>query len=273
MTPEIWCELLVGLERVEVLDVVRRADRLFVTVESIDRLMGCGACGTRATVKDWDRVELADLPAFGCPVTLVWLKRRWRCGEADCGEGTWTEDRPDIAPARSTMTPPSRRVGHHPGRSPRALGVVGGQGAGRHLAHRHGRRHPLGRDPCQRPRPGRRHRSHRGGRDVVPGRHRHRGDPLGLEHLRCRGPQRDRRHRGPPGPDLDRWLSDQLEEWKSGVSITVCDLHEPFRAALARHLPDATAVADPFHVVAVGTRCVDATRRRVQNDTLGHRGG
>ncbi len=110
MTPDRarWCELLVGLERVEVLDVVRRADRLFVTVESIDRLMGCGACGTRATVKDRDRVELADLPAFGCPVTLVWLKRRWRCGEADCGEGTWTEDRPDIAPARSTMT---RRAG------------------------------------------------------------------------------------------------------------------------------------------------------------------
>jgi transposase len=31
-------------------------------------------------------------------------------------------------------------------------------------------------------------------------------------------------------------------------------------------------VADPFHVVAVGTRCVDATRRRVQNESLGHRG-
>jgi transposase len=49
-------------------------------------------------------------------------------------------------------------------------------------------------------------------------------------------------------------------------------LHEPFRAALGQHLPDATAVADPFHVVAVGTRCVDATRRRTQNETLGHRG-
>ncbi len=36
--------------------------------------------------------------------------------------------------------------------------------------------------------------------------------------------------------------------------------------------PSVAAVADPFHVVAVDTRCVDATRRRVQNDTLGHRG-
>lgn len=47
-----WCELLVGLERVEVLDVVRLLERLVVTVESTERLMGCSACGTRATVKD-----------------------------------------------------------------------------------------------------------------------------------------------------------------------------------------------------------------------------
>jgi hypothetical protein len=42
------------------------------------------------------------------PVILVWLKRRWRCGDADCPAGTWTEDRPDIAPTRSTIT---RRAG------------------------------------------------------------------------------------------------------------------------------------------------------------------
>jgi hypothetical protein len=88
--------------------VVRPPDRLVVTVESTDRLMGCSAFGTRAKVKvkvkDRTRVELADLPAFGCPVTLVWSKRRWRCGEPDCEVGTWTEDRPDIAPARATMT-------------------------------------------------------------------------------------------------------------------------------------------------------------------------
>ena len=110
MTPDRtrWCELLVGLELVEVLDVVRRHDHLVVTIQSSERIMGCSACGTRARLKDRDRVELADLPAFGCPVTLVWLKRRWRCGDPDCEVGTWTEDHPDIAPARATMT---RRAG------------------------------------------------------------------------------------------------------------------------------------------------------------------
>jgi hypothetical protein len=41
------CELLVGLERVEVLDVVRHHDRLVVTIESTERLFGSSACGTR----------------------------------------------------------------------------------------------------------------------------------------------------------------------------------------------------------------------------------
>jgi transposase len=77
---------------------------------------------------------------------------------------------------------------------------------------------------------------------------------------------------GREAPDLDRWLAKRPDEWKTVVKVTVADLHEPFRTALKHHLPDATAVADPFHVAAVGTRCVDATRRRVQNDTLGHRG-
>ena len=37
-------------------------------------------------------------------------------------------------------------------------------------------------------------------------------------------------------------------------------------------LPDAVQVADPFHVVKLANKSVDDTRRRVQNETLGHRG-
>ena len=45
-----------------------------------------------------------------------------------------------------------------------------------------------------------------------------------------------------------------------------------YRAGLSPHLDHARRVADPFHVVRVGNRCVDKVRRRVQNETLGHRG-
>ncbi|MGE0304426.1 MAG: transposase [Acidimicrobiia bacterium] len=37
-------------------------------------------------------------------------------------------------------------------------------------------------------------------------------------------------------------------------------------------LPTAVQVADPFHVVQLANRALDECRRRVQNETLGHRG-
>ncbi|MGH9210654.1 MAG: ISL3 family transposase [Acidimicrobiales bacterium] len=72
--------------------------------------------------------------------------------------------------------------------------------------------------------------------------------------------------------DLAGWLADRDPAWRAGIATAVCDLHEPFRTAFEAQLPHATQVADPFHVVAVGTRVIDRCRRRVQNTTLGHRG-
>src|SRR5512133_43477 len=42
--------------------------------------------------------------------------------------------------------------------------------------------------------------------------------------------------------------------------------------AIRDQLPDTVAVLDAFHVVRLGTQVVDEVRRRVQQDTLGHRG-
>ena len=37
-------------------------------------------------------------------------------------------------------------------------------------------------------------------------------------------------------------------------------------------LPNALQVADPFHVIRLANQRLDEVRRRVQNETLGHRG-
>ena len=37
-------------------------------------------------------------------------------------------------------------------------------------------------------------------------------------------------------------------------------------------LPRADQVVDPFHVISLANRCLDAVRRRVQSEQLGHRG-
>ena len=50
------------------------------------------------------------------------------------------------------------------------------------------------------------------------------------------------------------------------------DLSGPYRAAFNAALPDAKQVADPFHVVRLANDALDEVRRRVQNQTLGHRG-
>ena len=54
--------------------------------------------------------------------------------------------------------------------------------------------------------------------------------------------------------------------------MVATDLAESYRSGISPHLDHAIRVADPFHVVRVANRCVDQVRRRVQNETLGHRG-
>ena len=45
-----------------------------------------------------------------------------------------------------------------------------------------------------------------------------------------------------------------------------------YRTAYDRVLPNAVQVADPFHVICLANQRFDEVRRRVQNETLGHRG-
>jgi transposase len=72
--------------------------------------------------------------------------------------------------------------------------------------------------------------------------------------------------------DLRRWCGAQDSAWIRAVRLVATDLAESDRAGTSPHLDHAIRVADPFHVVRVANRCVDKVRRRVQNETLGHRG-
>ncbi len=72
--------------------------------------------------------------------------------------------------------------------------------------------------------------------------------------------------------DLRRWCKTQDKEFLEGITTVATDLAESFRAGLRPHLDHARRVADPFHVVRAGNRCLDKVRRRVQQEMLGHRG-
>ena len=77
---------------------------------------------------------------------------------------------------------------------------------------------------------------------------------------------------GNSAADLRRWCAVQEPLWLEAVEVVATDLAESYRRGIAEHLSHTVRVADPFHVVRVANRVVDKVRRRVQNETLGHRG-
>ncbi|MGH9153153.1 MAG: ISL3 family transposase [Acidimicrobiales bacterium] len=69
-----------------------------------------------------------------------------------------------------------------------------------------------------------------------------------------------------------RWLAARGDEWLENIVWATLDLSGPYRSVFDTVLPDATQIADPFHLVKLANTKLDECRRRVQNETLGHRG-
>ncbi len=264
-------EALLGLDGFRVLEVSEEPAEVVVTVETVAGLVGCGRCGVRAQAQDRMPVHIRDLACFGRPARLVWIKRRWRCVEPDCDTRTWTE-RSRHVDAQAVLT---RRAGAEACRQVGAearpvarvateLGVCWWTVMKAVIEHGT----PLVEDP-------------------------HRVGPvtqLGVDETSFLAANRlhatlyatglvDLEAKilidiveGNGAADLRRWISGAHSEWIKGIRVVATDLAESFRAGLSPGLDHAIRVADPFHVVRVANRCLDKVRRRVQNQTLGHRG-
>jgi transposase len=274
--PTRMCELLVGLPDVKVLGVEDRSGQpIEVHVEQAGERPACIGCGTRPTVKDRDVVELADLPAFGRPARLFWHKVRWSCPNEECEMTSWTWADPRIAAPRQAMTDRAARWATlQVGRLGRTVAEVAREldcdwhtvsdavlSYGTVLVDDPDRVGPvtaLGLDETLFCRRGKWRRQefctsivdvspdhHAQLLDVVPGR-------------------------SAAGPT--QWLEDRPQQWRDQVSWGVLDLSGPYRKTFDDALPEATQIADPFHVTKLANAKLDECRRRVQNETLGHRG-
>ena len=71
---------------------------------------------------------------------------------------------------------------------------------------------------------------------------------------------------------LHDWVSGQSEQWRAGVTVAALDPFRGYATALSSSLPKPVRVLDAFHVTRLGFAAVDEVRRRVQQETLGHRG-
>lgn len=77
---------------------------------------------------------------------------------------------------------------------------------------------------------------------------------------------------GRGGDEPKRWLLAQTPTWRGGVTWATLDLSGAYKAVFDAVLPEATQVADKFHVIKLANERADETRRRVQNETLQQRG-
>lgn len=77
---------------------------------------------------------------------------------------------------------------------------------------------------------------------------------------------------GRSGKAYKDWLTGRGEAFRRAVQVAALDPFAGYKSAIEDKLDDAVAVLDAFHAVKLGTAVVDEVRRRVQQETLGHRG-
>nr|WP_308203236.1 ISL3 family transposase [Georgenia satyanarayanai] len=257
----------------------RTAVLLTVTVSTPWQLMGCPTCGVVAPSRGRRRRELHDVPGV-VAVRVIWRQRTWRCPDPDCSRGTFVEQVPGLVAPRGSLT--TRAVRWAVGQLRREHATV--QGLARQLGvdwktlwraikprlmelaadeSRFAGVVSLGVDE-------------RIWHHVDP-RRRGAKELTGMVDLTrdAEGKVRARLLDLVPGRSTKAyadWLTDRGAEFRAGVQVAALDPFAGYKTAIDDELADATAVLDAFHVVKLATQAVDEVRRRVQQETLGHRG-
>ncbi|MEO9109717.1 MAG: ISL3 family transposase [Jatrophihabitantaceae bacterium] len=258
---------------------------LQVVVESGPRPEGCRVCGVLVHSHGRRSVELIDTPCFGRPVRLVWRKRTWRCGEPDCPGGAFTEVHDDLARARALLS--TRACWWAIGQMRREHASV--QGIARQLGtswrtvwrsikpllqamaddeSRFDGVTTLGVDE---------HVWHHVSTKPIADGGRGPKELTGMVDLTrdAKGKTRARLLDlvpGRTGAAYADWLKARNTAFRDNITVATLDPFRGYKNAIDDQLEDAVAVLDAFHVVKLGGDAVDEVRRRVQQDTLGHRG-
>ena len=266
---------LLGLDGFVVLSAVEVAGEVEVLVETTESVTGCPRCGVVAEPHGRRPVTVRDLPIAGRPSVLVWAKRLWRCQEPLCGQRTWSETHPAIR-SRAVLTERARawamrRVGAH---AETVASVARQLGVGWHTVMRAVREHgePLVDDPARLEPVTALGVDEHVWAHVGP-RRRRTGFATGIVDLTPgRPPRLLDVVEGRTGTVYADWLTERGDDWRERIRVAALDPFRGYATALATALPDAVRVLDAFHVVKLGNDVVDQVRRRVQQETLGHRG-
>lgn len=272
--PKLMVEILIGLEDVNVLEVeeIFGQHLIKVKVETRNTEAFCESCKTKAKLKDRPAVILNDLTSFGRKVELTWIKRRFYCPNDKCKVKTFTEDAPNIARSKLSISDRAARYAtYQVGKNGRTVTEIADEiGCSWHTVNdaviTYGKALldeskdddlviAIGLDEVLFVKTGQYKTQQYSTQivdvekgkllDVVPGK---------------------------SGDEAKKWFKSKSDEFKNNIKYGTLDLSSPYRAVYNEVLPHVIQVADPFHVVKLANTRLDECRTRVQSEILGHRG-
>jgi transposase len=260
-------EALVGLKDVVVLHYERRGPDVELAIEQLIREpVRCPSCGVEAAVKERPVVHYVDLPVYGTPMALAWKKHRMRCGNGRCPKKTWMLSDHRIAAKKCLLTTraakwATRQVGD--GRTVKEVAAelacdwhtvndavtTYGQALLEADRKRLNRTSAIGLDETAFVKTNAASHTHYATTVADVENHQI------IDIL----PTRDY-------AEVARWLDKQPGPWKQRIAFGALDMSRTYAAVYSVVLPKAAQVVDPFHVIALANRCLDAVRRRVQGE-------
>ena len=270
--PSEILQALVGLKDVRVLHYQRRGPDVELMIEQIIDDVRCPGCGGRAEIKERPMVRYVDLPVYGVPMRLAWRKHRMRCRQLGCPRRSWVLSDHRIAAKNCLLTTRAAKWATVQVGMGRTVSEVAGEldcdwhtvndavttyGSALLEADRKrlNKTTAIGLDETSFVRLG--SHSHTDYATTV----------ADVENHQIIDILPTRRY-----VDVAGWIDKQPVAWKERIEYGALDMSSTYAAVYSVILPRAAQVVDPFHVVSLANRSLDAIRRRVQTEQLGHRG-
>jgi transposase len=241
-------------------------------VEQTPGVVCCPSCRRVAQVKERPVVHYIDLPVYGTPMSLAWRKHRMRCVDTGCTKKTWVLEDHRIAAKNCLLTTRAAKWATAQVGGGRTVSEVAAEltcdwhtvndavttyGAALLLADRKrlNRTSAIGLDETSFLRSG--EYGHTSFVTTV----------ADVENHQIIDILPTRKY-----TDVAGWIDQQPEAWKERIRFGALDMSATYAAVYSVMLPKAHQVVDPFHLIALANRCLDAVRRRVQTEQTGHRG-
>lgn len=262
---------MVGLKDVRILCLSRVGPEVELMVEQVIDTVSCPSCGARARLKDRPMVRYVDLPVYGVPMKLAVKKHRMTCPGGVCPKGSWVLQDHRIAAKGCLLTTRAAKWA--------TVQVGEGRTISEVAAELRCDWHTVNDAVTT-----------YGAALLKADRKRlNKTCAIGLDETSFTKPSDKRTEYVTTVSDVQNhqiidilpsrnyvevasWLDKQPLAWKERITFGALDMSPTYAAVFSVVLPKADQVVDPFHAVSLANRALDAIRRRVQTETLGHRG-